>query len=332
MIAAAEVAPADFNGPVEEVAGRRPGLLELVMNASEDALVDAGHGDDHRRADRLEIVGQKQDRAVVGDGAARGKREIVACRSLERVRKRQKGEEDVAHLREDALERGLHVAHDVAVREHDALGAARGARRVDDAREVVLLRAFRQLDDVRACGKPLGEASDHAGLVVDLVFGDDHGRQVLKVAACGLDLLPARQLVRDEDLRPAVGKNEGAGARRVDSVQGHGNEAVGQSRLIGAGMVDAVGHQDADAGAALKVHGGVGSAPLHDADHQLGVAQAVPAFGFLVELSEGLPLAVSLHAVDQKLGERGEVLKARLGRRLFGHDGFLLMDGLSGEV
>ena len=73
---------------------------------------------------------------------------------------------------------------------------------------------------------------------------------------------------------------------------------------------------------------------LHDADHQLGVAQAVPAFGFLVELSEGLPLAVSLHAVDQKLGERGEVLKAkgRLGRRLFGHDGFLLMDGLSGEV
>ena len=220
------------------------------------------------------------------------------------------------------------------MREHDALGAARGARRVDDAREVVLLRAFRQLDDVRACGKPLGEASDHAGLVVDLVFGDDHGRQVLKVAACGLDLLPARQLVRDEDLRPAVGKNEGAGARRVDSVQGHGNEAVGQSRLIGAGMVDAVGHQDADAGAALKVHGGVGSAPLHDADHQLGVAQAVPAFGFLVELSEGLPLAVSLHAVDQKLGERGEVLKAkgRLGRRLFGHDGFLLMDGLSGEV
>ena len=96
-----------------------------------------------------------------GHGASVGERVVVRDGALERVREGQEREEDVLLVKVVALVDLLDVGDDVAVRDHHALGAARGARGVDEAREVVGAGLGRELvvGDALAGGKPAPRGS-----------------------------------------------------------------------------------------------------------------------------------------------------------------------------
>ena len=59
MIAAAEVAPADFDRPVKEEALQFTAFTEFVLNTRVDTFVNAGNGDHHVGPNRLEVIGQQ---------------------------------------------------------------------------------------------------------------------------------------------------------------------------------------------------------------------------------------------------------------------------------
>ena len=162
--------------------------------------------------------------------------------ALERVREGQEREEDVLLVKVVALVDLLDVGDDVAVRDHHALGAARGARGVDEAREVVGAGLGRELvvGDALAGGKPALEARkddipaaqvrDGAGLDL-LVREDDELHIGQALLACGLgDGVPTCARRGDEEARVGVPEDVGGGARGVDGVKGRGHEAAAQGR------------------------------------------------------------------------------------------------------
>ena len=96
------------------------------------------------------------------------------------MRKRQKREPYLVDARTDAAQNAVDVCKKRAVREHDALGFARRARRVDKGGEVGGLGAGRQFDAL-ARGKPVIDARDGSTVgdgCLNAFFGDHHGLQI----------------------------------------------------------------------------------------------------------------------------------------------------------
>ena len=79
------------------------------------------------------------------------------------------------------------------------------------------------------------------------------------------DLLPAVAAVRDENLGAAVGKDEAAGSRRINGVQGNRDETVRHGGHVGADVMHAVGQQNPDAVARFETERGKTPSPSVDA-------------------------------------------------------------------
>ena len=59
-------------------------------------------------------------------------------------------------------------------------------------------------------------------------------------------------------------------------MQGNRDESVRESGLVGAYVVPSVGHQNRDAVAGAKSHGGIGAAPLKNVFTEFFIAPAFP--------------------------------------------------------
>jgi hypothetical protein len=141
---------AEGDGFVEQLFLRAASLPHALADALVQHLVEAGHGGHDRRA-RLDHVGAELlDALGIIDFGTDGDREELPGGMLIRMRQRQKRQERLL-LESDFQERVARahaVMHDRLVRQHDALGCAAGARRVDDAGGIVGTPALDQSDDV----------------------------------------------------------------------------------------------------------------------------------------------------------------------------------------
>ena len=200
-----------------------------------------------------------------------------------------------------------------------ALGVPGRARRVDEGGEVVPLGAHRQVLDVapeREEGRKLHHGDRGRGIVLDFVVRDDDEAQVGRFAGFA-DELPLEELVRHEHLRARVAQDEARGLRGVDRVQRHGNERVGEHRLVEAHGFVAVGQEHRAAVAAFKEgEGGEGLSPGEDVLEGFLEGLFEPALRLLVVKLVGDGVGTLVEVVRQEFRERGkdvEVQNSLLG-------------------
>ena len=315
----AEAAPADIDGPVEEEAHEARLLGESVAKLRVDHFVDARHRKEHRRSDDLEVFRQVRDRAVEGEGIAQAQGQVVGGRTLEGVRERKEREELFLVVGQNVGERAAKVRENVAVREHHALGVAGRARRVDEGGEVVGFGTHRQILHVvaeREEGRELHHGNGRGGIVLDFVVRDDDEPQVGRFAGLA-DELPLEELVRHEHLRARIAQDEARGLRSVDCVKRHGNERVGEHRLVKADGFVAVGQEHRAAVAAFKEReGGEGLSPGEDVLEGFLEALFEPSLRLLVVELVGDGVGTLVEVVRQEFRERGkdvEVQNSLLG-------------------
>ena len=327
MVGLGEAAPAGLKRPGGLVALLFGALCKLVQEPLVDLLVDTGHRAHERGPYFAQVVLDLRGVAGEGHGAAVGERVVVRDGALERVREGQEREEDVLLVEVVALVDLLDVGDDVAVRDHHALGAARSARGVDEAREVVGAGLGRELvvGDALAGGKPVLEARkddvpaaqvrDGAGLDL-LVREDDELHVGQALLACGLgDGVPACARRGDEEARVGVPEDVGGGARGVDGVKGRGHEAAAQGRLVERDGVDAVGEQHRDALALDKAHAREGAAPAHHLFVERPPGDGVPAALRIVVLAERLAFGPGGDRVAEHVRNGAEVVDKGSGVR-----------------
>ena len=177
---AAEAAPADVNRPPEDLLHKGRLRRKSILNLGVDLFIDARHAQHDGGADDAHVFLQETDVSVERNEVAHAEREVIGRDALERMRKRQKREPYFVDARTDAAQNAVDVCKKRAVREHDALGFACRARRVDKGGEVGGLGAGRQFDAL-ARGKPVIDARDGSTVgdgCLNAFFGDHHGLQI----------------------------------------------------------------------------------------------------------------------------------------------------------
>ena len=306
-VLAAEAAPAHFDGPVEEVADELGLLGEAVLQLRVDHFIDARHGHEDRGADLAEVGLQVRDGAVEGGGVAQTEREVVGGRAFEGVRERQEREEGLVTARLQVLEHALDVRDDVAVREHHALGVARGARGVDERGEVGglgsllgQLARFAELEE----GLLGHDGNRRLQIVAVLVVGDDDEADLGRLGGLA-DLLPLEELVGHEDLGTGVVQDEGGGLRRVDGVQRHRHERVRERGEVEEDRFGAVGQEHRHAVAANEFGARrEGMAPGVDLIVDVLEGEILPGLGRIV-----------VDLVGNVVGPDGQVMRQEFGKR-----------------
>ena len=200
------------------------------------------------------------------------------------------------------------------MREHDALGSAGRPRGVDEAREVVPAREGGEffVGHGFAAGEPHAGGVDARKRPVEfgrLGFVEEHHLlEVRKRCPGGRDRVPARAGRGDEKAGVRILKDVGAGARRVDGVQGHGNEAVRERGRVEGDGVERIGEEHRDAFALFKAHRLEGAAPGLHAGVVLTPGGRNPDVLAVVELTEGFPIGPRQAGVLEHFGNRAEVV------------------------
>ena len=200
------------------------------------------------------------------------------------------------------------------MREHDALGAARRARGVDEAREVVPAREGGEffVGHGFAAGEPHAGGVDARKRPVEfgrLGFVEEHHLlQIRKRRPGGRDRVPARAGRGDEEARVRILQDVGAGPGGVDGVQRHGDEAVGKRGRVEGDGVERIGEEHRDALALFKAHRLEGAAPGLYAGVVLTPGGRNPDVLAVVELAEGFPIGPRQTGVLEHFGNRAEVV------------------------
>ena len=191
-----------------------------------DLLEDPRHGRQHGRLDDAELADDLRGvPAPVGD--RRADLDAVGLDELgEHVGQRQVEVDDVVRSEQRHLDRRAPPGGEALVRQHDALRAARGARRVDDQAGVVgsdgrgppvelgRVAACASGGDVRHRHRPLGLAVD-----------DDRVLEVGQPAADRVDLGDLGGVLADDDLGAGVADDPLALVGRVRRVHRHDDRA-----------------------------------------------------------------------------------------------------------
>ena len=227
----ARVGDRDLGRPPEDP--QRRARARLLLGGVVDLLEDAGHGEDERRLERLEVREQvARVGGVAQHGTGRDAQHFDVAR--EDVGERHEQQRARVRLRADLTEAEGAVErerHEVAVREHDPLRAARRARRVDDRRDVVgaeLPAATLDLGvrDVRAVGDQRRDAP--------LVDHDDLAK-VAQLATSVLDDGRVSRRLDDRESNVGVREDPAHLVGRRGLVDRHADGACGPDREVGDG-------------------------------------------------------------------------------------------------
>ncbi len=256
----------------EEAAPCRGGVLQLRLYGGVQALVDARHGNDRRGPHRPEVLREVRDGAREGHLRPRHHREVVAHRALEHVRQRQEREEHVTGEDVDAAQARKDVLQHVLVREHHALGTARGARGIDDRGQRAPVDGHRGPDG-RLLGEPVGErAHDRIAGQVDLPHGNDADDAGQGCAHLGK---PRQVLLALHHQQPRTGIVQAVGdvVRPVVDVDGHRDQALREGALVEPDPLLAVAQHDGHALSRGELLGR--EACAHPADHPRGLRPGV---------------------------------------------------------
>ena len=196
------------------------------------------------------------------------------------------------------------------MREHHALGAARGAARVHEGGQIVGRGARGQVGDVVARGKPLFHTAVGDVFERDARFGlagEYHTAQGGHVAGTR-ERIPARHVDRDEKLGAAVVDDVVGVARRVGGVQGNGHQAVAKRGHVKRQGIDAVGKEHGHTRAALQAHFFEGLAPAHHALGKFPPGNADPFVGAVLEPAIGFAVGMKAHRALEHLGQGLELI------------------------
>ena len=286
---------------------------QRLMQSGKHTLVNARHRNQHRRPHGFQVFGQQRDRARVGHATAHRHRQVITGRALKGVRQRQEGKEHVVCRGHDALQNRLYVGHDVAVRQHHALGLAGGARGVNDGRQIVPGRCQHSSRRALARRQPAGQRIDRHGFAGgwDRVYlvGDHNAPQRGQCQAQAFNRAPLRERRHHQHARLAVRQDVGNAAGVVDGMQRHRHKTLCQRRLVQADRIQAVGQQDGDACMVRQLHGGQRLTPLRDALAESGPARADPLARAGVEFTVSLALRGLRDAKGQQFRQGANIGK-----------------------
>ena len=212
------------------------------------------------------------------------------------------------------FERGNYVGDDIVVREHDALGLAGGAGRVDDGGQILGGGTLGQLiNAVSQCQKVINTVNLGAAALLFggcYLIGEDDCLKSGQFFSDGFNGKPSFVFICDQTFCTAVSEDEGQRSWRVDGVQRYGDHCICEHCLVGEYVIDGIVEQNAHTGAARQAETGERLAPFDDAVVEFQVAERFPGVGRTVKLLQGNFAARERSPQGNELIKRGALFQS----------------------
>ena len=197
------------------------------------------------------------------------------------------------------------------MREHHALGLARGARGVDDGRHIFSLRqgGGRCICQRFAFLQPLRQA-EHAGFArlgryIFWQINDHHRTQAGHGVFGATHALPLAQAGQHQQADFCIVKNVGNAGGVIGAVHGHRNRSNLQGRLVHAHGIYAVGQPDAHTVCMHNAAALQGTAVLHHGCPHFVPAQLLPGQVFAHRFTIGWQCGAGSNTCLQHMGQAG---------------------------
>ena len=236
----------------------------------------------YRRPDRQQVVSQQGDSPVVGNRCTGHHRQVIPSGALERVRKRQKREEQVIGVATDHLQTAIGVPEDILVTQHDPFGASGGTRGVDDGSQSVFVSGGAH--QLRRIGQPLAgslQSLVHLPCAVD-VSETDYAVEKSKFRHHRLQAVPVFLAADEQQLGARILQDISRVFGPILGVKRYQHQPIGKRRLVEHHPFRAILHHHRHPVARLQILTDQRRLPARNLCADCSPGQVCPALALLI--------------------------------------------------